>query len=400
MERKENLESRIPSIFSVGLFRFISWIVLFVALLQRQQGLIILAVFLLLLVYGAKLWSKYSSIKLIGELNADKVKLFPNEQVIIKAKVENRKLLPVWIQVKIPLAGVQDVPNGNDLLVEESSLLWFEQVLWQWEAVAKRRGYHQLGPITAESGDLLGFFSHSHSFNKHLYLTIYPRILPVKRIAIQLREFYGKQTIKSLVEDPTAPMGVREYRYGRSARNIHWKASARQNNLQEKVFAPTAQLKVMLIADVNRFGDTNVKDEFERMVEIVASLAVELDKQGISVGLIVNGLVKQGSPIVPISKGSGQMTAILETLARLQVNSQGAMKDVLKKGLKLTGETSCIYFCHHLDTEANDAGNFLRYQCKMPVAYIVNQSANMTKIDNFKVYHLDHIVLEEARENV
>lgn len=188
---EQKKEHRIPSIFSVGIFRFAAWIVLLVSLVQRQQGMIILALLVLLLVNGAKLWSKFGLVKLQAELTADRLKLFPGEKVIIGARVENRKLLPVWLQLILSVTGMQDEHTGDSLLMKESGLLWYEQISWQWELVAKQRGYHQLGPLVCNTGDLFGFFLSRNDFKNSLYLTVYPRILPVRDFTVQLREFFG-----------------------------------------------------------------------------------------------------------------------------------------------------------------------------------------------------------------
>ncbi|MBW1691959.1 MAG: DUF58 domain-containing protein, partial [Deltaproteobacteria bacterium] len=48
-------------------------------------------------------------------------------------------------------------------------------------------------------------------------------------------------------------LGTRDYQNWRPARHIHWKASASHNRLQEKVFEPSEQEKVLLAVEVSQF---------------------------------------------------------------------------------------------------------------------------------------------------
>ena len=89
---------------------------------------------------------------------------------------------------------------------------------------------------------------------------------------------------------------------------FHWKASARHNRLQEKVFESTHQEKILLVVDVGSFARHQAEEDFERALEVVASLAVRLDQQGHALGLIANGCLVGGGPaIVPVARNDQQL---------------------------------------------------------------------------------------------
>ncbi|NLL58283.1 MAG: hypothetical protein GX244_07215, partial [Firmicutes bacterium] len=65
-------ENGIPSLFVDGFVQFLTVILLFVALLYRQTGLVILAVLILLMAIGARLWSRLSLAGLACTLQCDR----------------------------------------------------------------------------------------------------------------------------------------------------------------------------------------------------------------------------------------------------------------------------------------------------------------------------------------
>ena len=120
------------------------------------------------------------------------------------------------------------------------------------------------------------------------------------------------------------PSGLREYRPGDELKSVHWKASARHNRLQEKVFEPSQQKKVLLAVEVSQFEKANASESFERTLEVVGSLAVQSYQRGYALGIVTNGVVEGGSPFLSVGRSSQKLSSILEILARLKMRRMGA----------------------------------------------------------------------------
>jgi uncharacterized protein (DUF58 family) len=202
------------------------------------------------------------------------------------------------------------------------------------------------------------------------------------------------------VQDPVYILGTRDYQNGQPSKYIHWKASARQHRLQEKVFESTQQEKVLLVVNVDPFAKREAEEDFERTLEVVASLAVRLDEQGHSVGLVANGVVKGGGPsIVPVARNDQQLPAILELLARLQMKPDRDLKELLRHKLMLTWGISCVYFSHKEDETVFSAREYFT-QRKTPVVFFVCQPHLPVREEapgiQRKVYRLDDICCRTA----
>jgi uncharacterized protein (DUF58 family) len=233
-----------------------------------------------------------------------------------------------------------------------------------------------------------------------MHVIVYPRLVPLKTFSIHRRELFGSPGAKSPVHDPIYLIGTREYQHWQPARYIHWKASARHNRLEQKVCEPTTQVKVLIIVEVDPFASNNREESFERTLEAVASLAVRLDNQGFALGLVTNGVISGGHlSVLPISRTPQQLSDLLEILARLQMKPKGNLVNLLKHGLELPRDLSCVYFSYKISDTTIAATQFFA-RIKIPVVSIVCQRpspplGNDSEIGG-KTYSLDEICGESV----
>ncbi len=303
-------------------------------LLAAWYGQVIIVIVLGLLLAAAgisKLWSRLSLQGVTYQRVLETTRAFPGESIGLKLQLANRKLLPLpWIQVEdeIPAAflpGKELEPGnrpGSVVLGKGTALLWYTKVSWQESLRCEQRGYYRLGPLTAISGDIFGFYPRVESAPAEEYIVVYPRLYPIARLGIPSRYFMGDTTAEQRIfEDPTRLIGVRDYTPQDSLRHVHWKATARHGNLQIKVFEPTTTVKAALFLAVDSFTGADGarrEDDLELAISTAASVASYLTAQGSQAGLFVNTrLADTGQPArIPPGSGASQLTGVLEALAK------------------------------------------------------------------------------------
>jgi hypothetical protein len=170
--------------------------------------------------------------------------------------------------------------------------------------------------------------------------------------------------------------------------------------LQEKVFEPSELEKVLLVVDVDQFANHKVEEEFEHTLEIVASLAVRMDRRGYALGLATNGAIVGGGPtLVPIARNRQQLPAILEVLARLQMEPKWDIVDILRRGLGFHWGMSCAHFSYEEDSTVVAAEEYFKHR-KTPVQFFVCQPRLTSREDSPKAWRkircLDDICIKEA----
>jgi uncharacterized protein (DUF58 family) len=397
----ESQESRLPTIFTVPLIQIFVGVLLFVALLHSQRDLAILAILVLGVMGGVRLWSRISLSGVTCYSMVDKGKVFPGEVLTLHVRVENAKILPVWLQIKMPIDSSLNPSSDDTTFTHESGLLWYQRAHFNRRLVAQQRGIHRVGPPHIKVADLFGFFPRERGEHEDLHVIVYPRLVPLKPVSLPRHDFFGRPSAKSPVQDPIYILGTRDYQYCRPARYIHWKASARHNVLQEKLFEPSEQLKVLFVVDVDQFEKNNAAKEFEHTLEVVASLAVQFDQRGYAMGFVTNGLVQGGPTILPIARNPQQVPAILEVLARLQMRPKGDLVDTVHRGLQLVWGASCIHFSYEEDIKAFATEGYFLHR-RIPMVFVVCQPRSLAGDNGHtlrsKVYPLDEIRIKETEK--
>lgn len=343
-------------------------------LLAAWYGQVVIVIVLGLVLSAAglsKLWSRYSLAGVSCERWLSEQRIFPGEYVELRLRLVNRKLLPLpWIQLddEIPMGLAADIslPPGSKpgfgFLSKAASLLWYTGVSWKQRLYGNKRGYYPLGPITLTSGDIFGFYPRSVTKPLVDHVIIYPRIFPITRLGIPHLYPIGETTAeRRIFEDPIRVIGVRDYSPHDSLRRIHWKASARHQNLQVKVFEPTTTLNVALFLAVDSFkvshGQVFSEEDFELGISTAASVANHLIERKSSVGLFVNSrLADSGQPIEILPGSStGQLIEMLEALAKVTHIASGPFEEFLQaERIRLPWGTTLIFILSRPSTSLTE----------------------------------------------
>ena len=163
---------------------------------------------------------------------------------------------------------------------------------------------------------------------------------------------------------------------------------------------PTQQEKVLLLVDVMQFSRAKADEEFEKTLEMTASLAAMLDRRGHALGLMTNGFLEgRESSLVPIARHNQQLPAILEVLARLQMKPRLRITDALRRGINLSWGLSCVCFFYQEDRTIGIMREYFK-RTKIPAVFFVNHHVFSSNADRSMmtgiIYSLDSMDRKEA----
>ncbi|GAB5406207.1 MAG: DUF58 domain-containing protein [Aureliella sp.] len=229
-------------------------------------------------------------------ISAEEVEV--GEKVGVQIRLQNASKLPiVWVLVEdlLPSAAVRGRHialqlDGQPIRVTSIPASGSRIVAYRLTAV--RRGYFQVGPVVAETGDLLGLNRRFRRVTGASYLTVLPKLIPLEGYEVASRRPVGEFKVSyRLLEDPTLISGIRAYRSGDPLRSVHWRATARTGELQCKQYEPTSVAGATIVVDMHR--ETN-PDEHEPIrtdlaVTAAASICHSLMQMQQQFGLISNG---------------------------------------------------------------------------------------------------------------
>ena len=364
---ERSYSSRSPSYL---LSKFGLLALLAILLVAAWNGHLAIVVFLGLIISAAviaRLWSRLSLVGVSCQRFLQEQRAFPGEYIDLKLRLINRKILPLpWVQVDDELPeqlapqGVSLTPgsrSGFRFLSNSASLLWYTGINWRYRLFCRKRGYYTLGPIVINSGDIFGFYPRSATQQITDHVIVYPRLFPIDKLGIPSLYPLGEtQAARRIFEDPTRTIGVRDYSPHDSLRHVHWKASARRQHLQVKVFEPTTTLRAAIYLAVDSFqnSEDDDNDEFELGVSTAASVANYIVRQHNSVGLFANTRLPDSNLPVRILPGGDMhhLVNILEALAKVvRVPSAPFVEFVQEEWGRLPWGTTLILVISQLPEE-------------------------------------------------
>jgi uncharacterized protein (DUF58 family) len=311
-----------------------------------SQPLFGLGMLLSVVLLGSWAWARWCLVNLQIERRFSHTRAFWGEEVAMDHVFVNNKPLPLpWLIVEdeypaslgmLSHAFTYSAKLGRMGFGSSISLGWYERVTRHHSFLCATRGEHEFGPIEIRSGDIFGLFRRYATYATPTTLLVYPRYVPVERLGISSRQPFGDfKAVQQMATDPLRLRAVREYAYGDNQRHIHWKATARRGKLQTKLFEPSAtpQLSIFLNQDtfVHMYEGLD-PPTLELAITVAASVANHALEQGWMVGLQINAFASNSDRQVkiPASRDPGQLTRVLESLARIKGWSGLPVEDLLR----------------------------------------------------------------------
>jgi len=324
------------------------WVVVVVfivaAVIVRAPALIILAaggvVAWLVVAVSGRL--ALAAVEVRASLTPDR--LVAGEETTVAIELHNRKPLPLtWLDVRLFLPEGIEPSLGAPPRSNPPPRGWIdagfaprgrERVTLRLRLRVTARGAYAIGPVRLRAGDWLGFTQTEATAPIGLTLVAYPAPLAVRDRALpSLRPLAETATRRGLLPDPLRFRGVREHRPGDARKEIHWKASARLQALQTKLYEPATSLDAIFLVNVASYEQYWIQADPEA-VELVVSAAADLVRhaaaEGRQVGLVTNGIdnLTHERPRSALARGPRSFTRSLEILARLGPYAVGAPETV------------------------------------------------------------------------
>jgi uncharacterized protein (DUF58 family) len=187
--------------------------------------------------------------------------------------------------------------------------------------LATRRGAITLSDIRLTCSFPFGFLNHAIHLQMPEQLIVYPRIGILNRhLALRYREAIESGTMTSNVRGGNDEFyGLREYRSGDNIRSIHWRSSARTNQLMIREMAANAPPQVIVVLNLRGANDIiEMRDRtvlVEHAIELAASLLCYGFLENFAVALAVAG-VDTNTPPLP-QMGREARANVLRRLAEL-----------------------------------------------------------------------------------
>jgi uncharacterized protein (DUF58 family) len=240
----------------------------------------------------------------------------------------NRGRLPVlWARIR----DHSEVPGYQVERVETAGPS--EERAWSTAGVCQRRGVFRLGPWDVEMGDPLGFFEVVQNHPETTTIMVYPRASRLPNLDLPRGRAPGRSTSSLRAnEDTNLVGGLRPYVPGDPLRRVHWKATARHDDLMVHEFdrEPSGDLWLIVDLDARVQAGKEAEATQEYAVILAASLAAQFLRQGErrAVGLVASG---RRPVLLPPGRGQDQLWRILEALALVEPGADLSLAEMIRQ---------------------------------------------------------------------
>jgi uncharacterized protein (DUF58 family) len=219
------------------------------------------------------------------------------ERVVVRVVLRNEGALPVpWVLLEDILPR-QALDMHHPRLEVKGKRLRIAMIRGGGELELKYslkcvgRGYHQIGPLIMEGGDLFGLHRRFRVETQPRFVLVYPRVVAMSGYELISRRPIGDvRMTHRLYEDPTRIAGVRPYETGDPLNRIHWRATARTGALHSKIHEPSTLSGVTVLLDFHQAGYPKRGEPVRSELAVVAavSLVHAVCLLGQQAGLVTN----------------------------------------------------------------------------------------------------------------
>jgi uncharacterized protein (DUF58 family) len=306
-----------------------------------------LAVFLMAAGFVARFWARHVMDGVSYQRIIPENRAFQGEKLSLTLRLINDKLLPIpWIEVRDPLPEgvlIDEARTANTgspgyvYLVRSTHLSWYERINWPLTLETPQRGYYRIGPVRMNTGDIFGFNAVESDEEHWDPFIVYPRVYTLPELGLPAERPFGElKGRQRIFEDPSRISGLREYRPGDPMRRIDWKASARLQALQSKVYEPSATMHLLVAVNVHTMTSSwqgFQPETLERVLSAAASVANHGFDTGYAIGLVANGSYPESDrPMrVPVGRRSDQLMRVLEALAVIHPLTMASLETIIDR---------------------------------------------------------------------
>jgi uncharacterized protein (DUF58 family) len=232
-----------------------------------------------------------------------------------------------WLEVHRPSTLPQPIPGRVVSLGPRTSKTWAARVL------LSERGQFRVDPMVIRCGDPLGLFESVASVGSGVSLIVHPVVSPLPAWNLPTASIEGTSARGEAGRHLTPLVtSVRPYTPGDAFNRIHWRSSARHQELQVKEFdiEPAADLWLFLDLERAAHKGAGTTSTIETAVRVVAAVTGDALREGRNVGLEAVGTRRI---VLPPDRGPRQQQKILGLLAVAHAEGATPLAEMLVRGL-------------------------------------------------------------------
>ncbi len=292
----------------------------------------------------------YARFKFVEEI--DKRLIVKNDTINYKFSIYNNDLF-LYPYISINFYG-SDTLFSKQFQTKSFSLLPLKKKTYSFDLTCKYRGDYMVGVKTIEFEDYLGIFKITYKPEITKIITVNPQLVKLDSLYIKTNYLSESHSLlNNQYEDITTISDTRKYAYGDSLKKIHWKLSAKMNDLMVKNFEGTSKTNCVLILDLRKNNYSNEQNLMleDKLIETTVAIVYYCLCNWIPINLIYH---YKGFTDIE-AKNTMEFKKIYDALAKVRFDQDIDLKYVLsiytRDNMK---KTDLLIFTSNLDYDLYD----------------------------------------------
>lgn len=260
------------------------------------------------------------------EQNLDSDSVIKGDKVAFSLRIINRSffILP-YISIRFWKAGVGIIQQPE---IKNIALQPFGKREFKFEYIYKYKGCFNIGVSEIEVQDFLGIFKLVCRNKRPLLITVYPRRLDIDSFALNTNYSFGDTSnFIGIQEDTSTIKEINKYSYGDSLKKVHWKLTAKTNELMVKNYENYASASAVYLIDLknNSFSKEDNAIIEDKHIETAIAVLKRLIYDGADVNLVY-----AAEKITNIQcRSTSDFENVYEILAKVKFDQNIKFKDII-----------------------------------------------------------------------
>lgn len=246
-----------------------------------------LAVLLFLIPYGVL---QRNLARLTGDIEVSSPYGEVGEKLSVQYKVTNS---PTATFFYLELTGIIGSSLKERTAGKIISLEGGETAYFQREVLCARRGIYDLAAFKVKTGDPFGLFIMERPLGSGKKIKIYPRLKDYPAAFLPAKQHFGDLLVKdNQFEDYSQVSNLRAWQDGDSIKRIHWKQSARHDEVVVKNFALRGDASLIIFVDMA--AKSYRHDHGHRLEDLAVEVAASIVHFGLQKNLFLRVFSEPG----------------------------------------------------------------------------------------------------------
>ncbi len=219
---------------------------------------------------------------------------------------------------------------GDTGQTTEYCLLPGEKVKLDTKLKCNYRGEYHVGVDSIVVTDFLYLFTITYPLTSKLKLIVLPRVVELERLVIAPPQMDVKNPIRnSNVTEEELDTELRKYYPGDTRKRIHWKASAKMNELMSRKYQQKPKAEILLFMDLMKVKEEELQVVIieDKIIECILALASFYIKRGTRSQIIYD---MEGLKQVSIASKE-EFNAFYQTCAKIHFSSTQLISNLMNE---------------------------------------------------------------------